>query len=887
MIKVAVFSKIKNVISNLSNKEVPLISIIIPVHNANKEDIKKAFKSITNQSLNFNDIEVIFVNNKSHKTAGITIIKGYAKKYSNVKLYNAKINDFASAYNYGLKEATGTYVMFLNPDEYLTKEACNLLYNVIESEFVDIVSGNYVDLNKSEDKTNWNTYNINHYKTKVENIVQKIDLLSVPSDLCAKIYRKSFLDENKITFDDYLFNINKFFNSKTLLKAKGIIFINEIVFKKDKNVNFDSTDSTNDFDYLRNSMVINNDCYNLIREKFPEDTYVILNDANNIIDYLLNTDLTREQLKEFVDKTKYFFNDFIHNDKTDINDNYLKICRYISKGDYQNTYYKYRDYRNEQTIYNKQKSIIKPKKDSYENTNENIDVSVIVPIYNGEKFLDSCLNSIHDQSLTNIEIICIDDNSTDDTFKILKQHQKIDKRIRILHSKIKRGLTASKNTGIKYAKGEYFTFVDCDDWIDANCLKEAYMISQENNLDLYMFNHETYTEKEAKIENNDIETVDYLKNYDNTLINASYDINLAKVFKKYSNTTGKLYLTSFIRNNNIKFNSKRKLNDDNFTIISFLKAKKVMLTTKSFYNKRIHDKSTSSNDLALLDIIFMLRDDFIIINHVTSLYNKYKKDYFNYMIKKLKENFYKISSEYKVTYFNHMKQFVEKAILKYDLDSDIRSSLTKDNLIFYDYIISSVDSNNDKIISIKESINLKKHVSIVIYSKNLLKKEIDEIIHNLLNQSIDFSMLDLIFIDNKSMLNTNKYIDNILAVYPNVKHLILEDEYDESRVYEIALNDVDTNYVMFLNPRYEYTTNAIKHMLKVLHENNLNIVSGYIENSENSKENTLIWTKMFRTKFIDEFNPDFLEEQDYNINVCDKIYKQKGIVNIDVAVLKS
>ena len=89
--------------------------------------------------------------------------------------------------------------------------------------------------------------------------------------------------------------------------------------------------------------------------------------------------------------------------------------------------------------------IEKPRKDMYSKDFDDILVSVIIPVYNGERYLNSCLNSIHDQSLKNMEIICIDDNSTDNSLNILKQHSKIDKRMRVIHIKENHGVSATRN----------------------------------------------------------------------------------------------------------------------------------------------------------------------------------------------------------------------------------------------------------------------------------------------------------------------------------------------------------------------------------------------------------------------------------------------------------
>jgi len=105
--------------------------------------------------------------------------------------------------------------------------------------------------------------------------------------------------------------------------------------------------------------------------------------------------------------------------------------------------------------------------------NTNISVSVIVPVYNVEKFLKRCLDSLINQTLQNIEIICINDGSTDKSVEILEEYRKKDSRIIVINQK-NQGLSVTRNNGIDIAKGEFISFVDSDDWIDFEFLEKLY-----------------------------------------------------------------------------------------------------------------------------------------------------------------------------------------------------------------------------------------------------------------------------------------------------------------------------------------------------------------------------------------------------------------------------
>ncbi len=115
-------------------------------------------------------------------------------------------------------------------------------------------------------------------------------------------------------------------------------------------------------------------------------------------------------------------------------------------------------------------------------------VSVIVPVYKVEEYLNRCLDSLCRQSLTNIEIILVDDASPDRCGVICEAYAAKDTRVRVFHQPENRGLSAARNLGIGYAAGTYLMFVDSDDYVHDDFCKEAYECAVRNQADLVMFN---------------------------------------------------------------------------------------------------------------------------------------------------------------------------------------------------------------------------------------------------------------------------------------------------------------------------------------------------------------------------------------------------------------
>ena len=112
-------------------------------------------------------------------------------------------------------------------------------------------------------------------------------------------------------------------------------------------------------------------------------------------------------------------------------------------------------------------------------------ISVIVPIYNVEKYLDRCIKSIVNQSYTNLEIILVDDGSPDRCGEICDEWVKKDNRIKVIH-KENGGLSDARNAGIEIAKGEYLSFIDSDDYVNKDFIKILYNLLIENNSDISM-----------------------------------------------------------------------------------------------------------------------------------------------------------------------------------------------------------------------------------------------------------------------------------------------------------------------------------------------------------------------------------------------------------------
>lgn len=214
----------------------------------------------------------------------------------------------------------------------------------------------------------------------------------------------------------------------------------------------------------------------------------------------------------------------------------------------------------------------------------NIKVSVIVPVYNAEKYLKQCLDSIITQTLTDIEIICVDDGSTDKSLEILKLYEKNDTRIKVIQQNNQYAGVA-RNNGLKIATGEWVTFIDSDDFCEIDGLEKLYSIAKENSLDFikcssYVLNETTHEYEKQEWYLNKIAEKIFNKI---TFFDEYPDILYGICDTPWSG----LYKMSFIKNNNIHFPNFHCVNDHSFFVECLLKAKRIMVKDVYFVHHRI------------------------------------------------------------------------------------------------------------------------------------------------------------------------------------------------------------------------------------------------------------------------------------------------------------
>jgi len=213
-------------------------------------------------------------------------------------------------------------------------------------------------------------------------------------------------------------------------------------------------------------------------------------------------------------------------------------------------------------------------------------ISVIIPVYNVAQYLPSCLDSILEQTIDNLEILCINDASPDNSNTILKRHADKDSRITIFRHENNSGLAAARNTGIDAAKGEYIFFLDSDDILfSPDSLSRLYSIAKENAADEIIGGTLRWNEKTGERE------YGYHKNYLKKAVNGI-------IFKDAPFLAGnvigcnKLLKTSFLKQHSLRFNPcLKKFEDNPFSWKTHLLAGSISICTDTTYLHRLRDSS--------------------------------------------------------------------------------------------------------------------------------------------------------------------------------------------------------------------------------------------------------------------------------------------------------
>lgn len=265
-------------------------------------------------------------------------------------------------------------------------------------------------------------------------------------------------------------------------------------------------------------------------------------------------------------------------------------------------------------------------------TESEIKVSVIIPVYNVEKYLKQNLKSITEQTLKEIEIICVDDGSTDSSYKIIEDFAKKDSRVIPVKQK-NGGAGAARNNGLRRARGKYLSFLDSDDFFEPTMLEEAYKKAEETKADFVVFNSDQYYE-----DSHEYKSVSWVVRYPELppyqpFGRRAMTDNIFKVFVGWA--WDKLYNRKWVLENDLWFQEQRTTNDMLFVFSAVAIAKRIAYVEKDkiLAHQRRNNKSSLSNTRekswdCFYNALSALRDRL----KAEGIYEEVERDYINYAL---------------------------------------------------------------------------------------------------------------------------------------------------------------------------------------------------------------------------------------------------------------
>lgn len=280
-----------------------------------------------------------------------------------------------------------------------------------------------------------------------------------------------------------------------------------------------------------------------------------------------------------------------------------------------------------------------------------VEVSIIVPVYNVERYLAMCLDSLINQTFKDIEILCVNDGSTDNSLSILMHYSRLDSRIKIIN-KENGGLSSARNTGMRVACGKYIMFVDSDDWISSVAVENLYNNAVKNDSDLVVFDFVCDDFKNSR------KLIMTIENYGNKYENAPFNVDSMKASTyKYIPVAAwsKFYKSDLIKGK-IEFYEDMIFEDVPFWAYIYSHALRITYLPQPFYYYRKDREGSimSNNGRRYFDVI-KAYDRVEEILKSSGYWEKCRPAVQLLMIMDFLQKYYAIAPELKEEFFNSVK----------------------------------------------------------------------------------------------------------------------------------------------------------------------------------------------------------------------------------------
>ena len=473
------------------------------------------------------DIEIICVENGS-TDGSLGILQMYAMLDERLKIIQQEKTVQSVAWNNGLKTATGEFVCFMKTDDFYP--ANNILQNLYEKaklNGVSICGGELARFNPSQPQLTQNFEENSGFIFAQDGMIE-YPFYQFDEGLGRFIFSRQFLLESRLRLPEYMHGFEECFLVAALHAAKKFYALHQIVYAQ-------KIGASVQFHWSKDKI---NDYWSAIIDNMK------IAQKNS---YYQLKDLCCTKLRILFPEAKKYLSE---EEQFALLRQTVFLCDDVKKK-----------------------------------------VSIIVPVYNEEKYLSACLDSILNQSLKDIEIICVDDGSTDASPNILKEYAAKDSRIQIITQENK-GLGPSRNVAFAKATGEYIQYVDSDDKITPEAAEYLYLYSKLYELDMLLFAAKNIDEKTGEIYDEPYTTFAYLPKGFPPVFSASDAHTFLPQMAVTSTLT--LYRHEFLEGKNIQWESLH-YEDTLFFTESILQATQVGILENQFYLRLMHSDSITGS----------------------------------------------------------------------------------------------------------------------------------------------------------------------------------------------------------------------------------------------------------------------------------------------------
>lgn len=561
----------------------PQVSVIIPVYNAEKY-LRECLDSVTKQTLK--DIEIICIDDGS-KDNSAKVLAEYAAKDTRIILLTQNNKGAGAARNYGMKIAKGKYLSFLDSDDFFEPSLlADAVYHADHKQ-ADIVIYKFAKFdneNRAYTSAEY-AFHKEYWPERVFNYRDNRDKIfnSFNPSAWNKLFKAEFVKKQSLQFQENKRTNDLFFTCTALASADRIALLDKVLVYYRVNTKTSSQDTNAEapLDFFKalqelQKFLTERGLYAELKDSYADlvVSICIYNiSANNFTDSMMVLDFLESDgfkiLQLEPDKAKTVFSIFTENYTA------FKFLNSIRRGLNNNSVHCLR----------KAELSFVPK------------VSVIIPVYNVEAYLQECLDSVVAQSLREVEIICVNDGSKDNSLAVLKKYAGKEKRITLI-TRDNGGLSAARNTGVNFANGEFLYFLDSDDKISPQALQELYSKAHGEELDVLYFDAESIFDSE-KIENSNLSYKNYYKRPAVYAKPAGGRELFIKMFDNHDYRTSvplQLIRRAFYEENSFSFLPGILHEDNLFTFQCMWKAKRAAHLAKSYFVRRVRGNSIMTGE---------------------------------------------------------------------------------------------------------------------------------------------------------------------------------------------------------------------------------------------------------------------------------------------------